>query len=166
MLCGILSLRSHTAAEASLKSPHLVQSGFNNHCPDLLFPVLGWQAWVTIPASIWCFDLPLELHAKNQFSSPKPLNKNTWDSLLSADHLGKHAEQDLLITCYSRNCRVRFVPDQIIDFCILTHKSTSEIQRTTETFINPSLLGIYCLSDYQRDAMFINLFSIYKTRYL
>lgn len=29
------------------------------------------------------------------------------------------------------------MPDQIIDFGILTHKSNPEIPRVTETFINP-----------------------------
>lgn len=58
------------------------------------------------------------------------------------------------------------MPDQIIDFGILTHKSNPEIPRVTETFINPKFTGIYCLSDYQGDAMFINLFSIYKATFL
>lgn len=58
------------------------------------------------------------------------------------------------------------MPDQIVDCGILTHKSTPEIPRVTETFINPSLRGIYCPGGYQGEAMFINLFSIYKATFL
>lgn len=58
------------------------------------------------------------------------------------------------------------MPDQIIDFGILTHKSTPEIPRVTDTFINLSLRGIYCSGGYQGEVMFINLFSIYKATFL